>query len=70
MGKLFGFRYCSTFVCLWQKFSNHGLTRIKSDLQVNYAISFCFRLYLILHACVARFDVMENLENFLIFEVN
>ena len=29
MLKFFGFRYCSTFVCLWQIFSNHRLTRIK-----------------------------------------
>ena len=33
-------------------------------------ISFCFRLYLMLHACAARFDVTGNLENFLDFEVN
>ena len=27
--KLKSFRHCSTFVCLWQILSNHGLTRIK-----------------------------------------
>ena len=40
------------------------------DLQTNCVISFCFRLYLILHTCAARFDVTENLENFLVFEMN
>ena len=40
------------------------------DLQTNRVISFCFRLYLMLHACTARFDVIENLENFLVFRVN
>ena len=40
------------------------------DLQANCVISFCFRLYLMLHACAARFDVTKNLENFLVFEVN
>jgi len=33
-------------------------------------ISFSFCLYLILHACVAKFDVTENLENFFGFGVN
>jgi len=33
-------------------------------------ISFYFRLYLMLHACAAKFDVTGNLENFLNFEVN
>jgi hypothetical protein len=32
---------------------------------MNCAISFCFYVYLMHHACAARFDVMENLENFL-----
>jgi len=72
MRKDFGFRYCSTFICLWQILSNYGLTMIKRfvDLQVNCAISFYFRLYLMLHACVERFDVTGNLENFLVFGVN
>jgi len=38
------------------------------DLQTNYIISFCFHLYLMLHACAARFDVTGNLEKFLVFE--
>jgi len=70
MRKDFGFRYCSTFICLCQILSNHGLTRIKDsshDLQLNGAISFYFYLYLILHACAERFDVTRNLENFLVF---
>ena len=33
----------------------------------NCVISFCFRLYLMLDAYGVRFDVMENLENFLVF---
>ena len=36
--------------------SNHGLIRLirfVSNLQANYAISFLFRLDLILHACAA-----------------
>ena len=30
------------------------------DFQLNCVISFYFRLYLILHACVQRFDVMDE----------
>ena len=37
------------------------------DLQANCVINFCFRLYLMFHACAARFDMTENLENFLFF---
>jgi len=40
------------------------------DLQINCVISFCFRLYLMLHACATRFDVTGNLENFLDSRVN
>jgi len=46
------------------------LTRLKissRDLQTNCAISFCFYLYLMLHACAVRFDVTRNLEKFLVF---
>jgi len=39
------------------------------DLQTNCVISFYFRLYLMLHACATRFDVMGNLKNFLDFGV-
>jgi len=38
------------------------------DLQTNCAISFYFRLYLMLHACALRFDVTENLEKFLVWQ--
>jgi hypothetical protein len=31
---------------------------------MNCAISFCFYVYLIHYAYVARFNVIENLENF------
>jgi len=37
---------------------------LSRDLQLNCVISFCFRLYLMFHACATRFDVTENLENF------
>jgi len=30
-------------------------------------MSFCFYLYLMLYACTVKLDVIENLENFLIF---
>ena len=40
------------------------------NLQANCAISFCFHLYLMLHACVARFDMTGNLKKFFIFGVN
>ena len=45
-------------------------TYLSRDLQVNYAISFYFHLYLVLHACAVRFNVMKNLEKFLVFEMN
>jgi len=44
--------------------SNHEVSR---DLQVNYAISFYFHLYLVLYTCAERFDATENLEKFLVF---
>jgi hypothetical protein len=56
-------------LCCFNK-SDHAHTSsldskdLSRKLQLNCIISFYFRLYLILHACVARFDVMENLEFF------
>ena len=47
-----------------------GLKDLSRDLQANCAISFYFHLYLMFHTCAARFDVMVNLEKFLVFEVN
>ena len=44
-----------------------GLKDSSRDLQVNYAISYSFYLYLILHACAVRFDVTENLVKFWVF---
>ena len=41
-----------------------GLKDSSRDLQVNCAISYLFYLYLMLHICAARFDVMENLIKF------
>jgi len=46
--------------------ANHGLTRLKKssrDFQQNYVISLFFYLHLMFHACVQRFDGMD--ENFL-----
>jgi len=34
---------------------------------MNYAISYFFYLYLMLHVCAARFDVTENLKKFVKF---
>jgi len=34
------------------------------DLQINCAISYLFYLYLMFHACAARFDMMGNLVKF------
>jgi hypothetical protein len=39
-------------------------SQITIDPDTGLAISFYFYLYLMLHACDQRFDVMENLENF------
>ena len=58
---------------MWQILFNHRLTRSKDssrDLQPICVISFYFRLYSVLHACDARFDVTENFENFLDFGGN
>jgi len=61
-------RNSSTFVCIWQILSNYRLiTRLKRlsrKLQINYVVSYFFYLYLVLHACAARFDVMGNVKNF------
>jgi len=67
------FRYCSTFVFFDKYYSimdELGSKDSSRDLQLNCVISFCFRLYLMFHACTTRFDVTGNLENFLIFRVN
>jgi len=37
-------------------------------LQVNYAIIYFFYLYLMLYACVIKFNVIRNFEKFLDFE--
>jgi len=47
-----------------------GSKDLSRDLQTTCVISFCFRLYLMLYTCAARFDVTGNLENFLVFRVN
>ena len=41
-----------------------GLKDSSRQLRVNCAISYSFYLYLMLHACAARFDVTGNLEKF------
>jgi len=40
------------------------LKDLSRGLQMNCANSFCFHVYLMLHACAGRFDVTGNLENF------
>jgi len=47
-----------------------GSKDLSRDLQANCAISFYFRLYLMLHACTLKFDMTRNLEKFLVFGVN
>ena len=44
-----------------------GLKDSSHDFLANCVISF-FRLHLVLHACVARFDVTSTVQNFLDFE--
>ena len=47
--------------------SNHSLIRLKDssrEFRLNCVISFIFYLYLMLHACVQRFDVTGNFEKF------
>jgi hypothetical protein len=58
---------CDKYCPIMNKLGSKDLSR---DLQLNCAISFYFRLYLMLHTCAKRFDVTENLENFLVFGVN
>ena len=68
MVKIFGFRYCSTFVVIWQLMSNHGLIRLKNlsrHLQLSCVISYFFQLHLMLHANIWRFDVMDTVWKFL-----
>ena len=47
--------------------SNHGLIRLKRFIS-SFTAKLCnwlfFKLHLILHACVQKFDVTGNLENF------
>ena len=43
-----------------------GLKDSSRQLRTNCAISYSFYLYLMLHACAARFDVTGNFEIFLI----
>ena len=57
------YKYCS-IIDYW------GSKDSSRDLQANSAISFCFRLYLMLHTRVIRFDMTRNLEKFLVFGVN
>jgi hypothetical protein len=50
-------------------FDKHGPIIIGSKdssrgFQMNCANTFCFHVYLMLHACAVKFDVTGNLENF------
>ena len=47
-----------------------GLKDSSRDLQVNCVISYLFYLYLMFHACAARFDVTGNLVKFWVFGCN
>jgi hypothetical protein len=42
-----------------------GSKDLSRHLQTNYVISYLFYLYLMLHACVERFDVMDGRGNIL-----
>ena len=44
-----------------------GLKDSSHDFSANCAISFFFRLHLVLHACAARFDVTGTAQKFLGF---
>ena len=61
-----------SFVCdkYYSIMDKLGLKDSSRDFQLNCVISFHFRLYLMFYACATRFDVTENLENFLVFRVN
>ena len=47
-----------------------GLKDSSRKLQTSYIISYFIYLYLILYACIKRFDVMKNLIKFWNFERN
>ena len=66
------FRFCTvTILFLFNKYyliiEQLGLKDSSRDLQINYIISYLFYLYLMFHACGARFDVMENLVKLWVF---
>ena len=68
MRKFLAFGYCSTFVCIYKNcpiMDYLGLKDSSRQLRANCAINYSFYLHLMLHACAVRFDVTENLENFL-----
>ena len=44
-----------------------GLKDSSHDFSMNCAISFFFRLHLVLHARAARFDVTGGMQKFLVF---
>jgi hypothetical protein len=48
------------FVVIWQLVSD--LKDSSREFHLNCVINFIFYLYLMLHACVQKFDVTENLE--------
>jgi len=47
-----------------------GSKDLSHKLQTNCVTSYCFYLYLILHARATRFDMIRNLQKFLDFEMN
>ena len=65
--EIWNFGQCSTFVFIWQLVFNHGLIRLKtfvSQFPTKLCNQFFFRLYLMLHARIARFDVMTTVALF------
>ena len=64
------FRYCIIFVCMWQLLSNHRVTRLRRFvLQITSTISYFLSIFNVPCMCT-RFNMTENLERFLDFEVN
>ena len=71
--KLFAFEKISdfgtvalSFVCdkYYPIIDQLGSKYSSRDFQLNCVISFCFHLYLMLHACAVRFDVTGMLKTF------
>ena len=68
VGKIFGFGYCSTFVCIWQLLFNYGLIRVKNSshkLWTNFIINCLLSIFNIscMHLKIRCYwEYWENLE--------